>query len=309
MSHTRFSLFAILLALTLAICAGAAIEVKAQGFAADSSIKSIKVTTRTEKEMTRFFVENFEMSEVTVTFEMALKNLKANTVFPCTKTIPANSKIELFEVSPADEEKPWEYSYTNFYKLGSNVAAHDDSFVYALPYAPGSTFKVTQGYDGGFSHKGSNKYAVDWKMPVGTPVYATRGGIVVKVKDDSDRGGSDIKYDSFNNYILIRHEDGTLGHYCHLQKSGVKVRVGQEVRTGDCIAKSGNTGFSSGPHLHFSVYKTKNGKQRESIPVKFATGDAPSGIVLKEGQKYRAQDRRMAEAPVINRVRGSVAGQ
>jgi murein DD-endopeptidase MepM/ murein hydrolase activator NlpD len=158
-----------------------------------------------------------------------------------------------------------------------------------LPYAPGKKFRVTQGYNGEFSHKGSNLYAIDWQMPEGTCVYAARGGLVVKVKDDSSTGGSSMKFDPFNNYVLIRHEDGTLGHYCHLQKSGVVVKPGQSVQTGQLIAHSGNTGFSSGPHLHFSVYRTKNGRERESLPVRFKTSDA-TAITLVTGRAYRASD-------------------
>jgi len=98
-----------------------------------------------------------------------------------------------------------------------------------------------------------------------------------------------MKYDQFNNYVLIRHEDGTLGHYCHLQKGGCLVKPGQLVKTGDAIARSGNTGFSSGPHLHFSVYKTKNGRERESIPVKFRTADDEI-LTLLNGRSYRAAE-------------------
>ena len=79
-------------------------------------------------------------------------------------------------------------------------------------------------------------------MPEGTPVYAARGGTVIKVKDESDTGGSNIKYDPYNNYVLIRHDDGTLAHYCHLQKNGCRVRSGQVVMAGELLARSGNTG-------------------------------------------------------------------
>jgi murein DD-endopeptidase MepM/ murein hydrolase activator NlpD len=110
------------------------------------------------------------------------------------------------------------------------------------------------------------------------------------VKEDSDRGGPSLKYDPFNNYVLIRHDDGTLGHYCHLKKDGVKVHPGQVVKTGDVIALSGNTGFSSGAHLHFCVFMTKDGRQRESIPVKFRNEYGES-VTLVEGGKYRAPEQ------------------
>jgi murein DD-endopeptidase MepM/ murein hydrolase activator NlpD len=107
------------------------------------------------------------------------------------------------------------------------------------------------------------------------------------VKDDSDKGGSSMDYDRYNNYVLIRHEDGTLAHYCHLQKGGCLVKPGQRVNAGDAIAHSGNTGFSSGPHLHFCVFKTRDGKQRISLPVKFRTA-TEQAITLVSGRSYRA---------------------
>src|SRR6185369_10417872 len=101
------------------------------------------------------------------------------------------------------------------------------------------------------------------------------------------KGGASMKYDRYNNYVLIRHEDGTLGHYCHLKKGGSEVKVGDRINTGDLIAHSGNTGFSSGPHLHFCVFKTKNGRERESIPVTFSTAEE-NAITLQTGRKYQA---------------------
>jgi len=86
---------------------------------------------------------------------------------------------------------------------------------------------------------------------------------------------------------MIRHDDGTLGHYCHLQKDGICVEPGQRVNAGQVIAHSGNTGFSSGPHLHFCVFKTKDGKERVSIPIKFKTADEQP-VTLVQGRRYKA---------------------
>jgi murein DD-endopeptidase MepM/ murein hydrolase activator NlpD len=133
-------------------------------------------------------------------------------------------------------------------------------------------------------------------MPEGTPVLAARDGLVVKAKDDSNVGGSNIKYDPYNNYVLIRHKDGTLGHYCHLQRGGVTVKAGQTVNAGELIAHSGNTGFSSGAHLHFSVFKTKDGRERISLPVKFQTADERA-VTLVEGRRYKAPELQTAGAP------------
>ena len=117
-----------------------------------------------------------------MTFGLDVSNLKATSSFPIPRPFPAHEVSEAFSLTPTVNDGEWEYSYTNYFKLGSNCAQHDDSYVYQLPYAPGSKFKVTQGYNGSFSHKGSNQYAIDWQMPEGTPVYAARGGVVVKVK-------------------------------------------------------------------------------------------------------------------------------
>lgn len=250
---------------------------------------AVHVITKREGRSTRFFVENNEYCEVTMTFDMHVRNLVGEHPLPYTATFPPRQVTEAFTLSPMDPSGKWEYSYTNYYKLGSNCARHDDSYPYQLPYWPGTKFKVTQGYNGRFSHTGANQYAIDWQMPEGTPVCAARDGIVVRVKDDSDRGGPSMDFDRFNNYVLIRHEDGTLGHYCHLQKGGVLVKVGQAVVAGEVIAHSGTTGFSSGPHLHFCVFKTRNGRERISIPVRFRTADR-SAITLVEGRSYRAAE-------------------
>ena len=262
-------------------------QAEGTGRAIQAENKSVRVATRQEGELTHFLARNDELCEVTMTFEMAMSNLKGSVDFPCTVTLPPGEEVETFTLAPIEPGAKWEYSYTNFYKLGSQCAKHDETYVYQLPYAPGNEFKVTQSFNGTFSHKGSNKYAVDWKMPEGTPVRAARGGTVVKVKDGSDKGGSSLKYDPFNNYVLIRHDDATLGQYCHLHKNGALVKPGQVVKPGDLIALSGNTGFSSGPHLHFCVFKTRNGRERESIPIRFRTTDDWSALLLT-GHRYKA---------------------
>lgn len=264
---------------------------------------NVRVSIRRDHGVWRFFVENAELSEVTMTFVFATKNLKSTVAFPYTATFKPG-ETEAFTLSRENTNDEWSYSYTNFYKLGSRDATPDD-YVYSLPYTPGSTYKVTQGYNGRFSHKGSNQYAIDWQMPEGTPVRAARGGLVVKIKDDSDKGGGSVKYDSYNNYVIIRHDDGTLGHYCHLKKGGVEVHPGQIVKAGDFIALSGNTGFTTGAHLHFSVFKTRDGRERVSIPVKFKDADGEV-VTLAEGHKYRAPEIQTA---LNSGARSSVARQ
>ncbi|HZL41997.1 MAG TPA: M23 family metallopeptidase [Verrucomicrobiae bacterium] len=272
-----------------------------RGIAAGSTDATrVRIAPRREGEVTHVYVENSELGEVTMTFCFSAQNLKSSVAFPHTGTF-APGKTEGFMLTPIDSAQPWEYAYTNYYKLGSSVAEHDDSVLYLLPYTDGKTFRVTQGYNGTYSHTGSNQYATDWKMPEGTPVRAARGGMVVKVRDNSRKGGASMKYDRYNNYIVIRHEDGTMAQYCHLQMGGAKVVPGQMVHAGDLIALSGNTGFSSGAHLHFCVFKTKDGMECVSIPVKFK-GEDGAPVTLFEGQAYKATAIRMATAAASRRL-------
>ena len=91
--------------------------------------------------------------------------------------------------------------------------------------------------------KGASTYhkGVDWATPTGTPVYASCGGTVAKAG-----WGSGYGY-----VVYINHEDGRQTRYGHLSK--VLVSAGQKVKQGDKIALSGNTGVSTGPHLHFEI--------------------------------------------------------
>ena len=91
--------------------------------------------------------------------------------------------------------------------------------------------------------KGASSYhkGVDWSVPTGTAVFASCGGTVVKAGWGSGYGYC----------VYINHEDGRQTRYGHLSK--VLVKAGQTVKQGERIALSGNTGISTGPHLHFEI--------------------------------------------------------
>lgn len=124
---------------------------------------------------------------------------------------------------------------------------------YRLPFAPGTRRFCAQAAHGLFSHKGDQRHAYDFAMPVGTPVLAARAGRVVAVKEDSSRGGSSSAHAAEGNFVQVLHEDGTRAVYLHLVKDGADVAVGDVVRQGQPIARSGNTGWSAIPHLHVHV--------------------------------------------------------
>ena len=98
-------------------------------------------------------------------------------------------------------------------------------------------------------------YAVDFALPDGTAVYAAREGTVINVRHDSFRGSAPAAMADQANLIEILHDDGTIAVYGHLQWDSIRVRIGQRVALGEYIADSGNTGFSTGPHLHFAVWR------------------------------------------------------
>jgi murein DD-endopeptidase MepM/ murein hydrolase activator NlpD len=247
----------------------------------------IRISTEREGASTHLFVENVQAAEVTVTFEMDLVNLGGNVPFPYTATLPGKKRVKLFTLSPLDAGRGWSWTYTYYSTFGSMAVEHDDSYIYSLPYAPGKAYRVSQGFNGEYSHFGADQFAIDWRMPAGSPVHAARGGLVVGVKNDSNIGGDDGKYDWDANYVLIQHSDGTLGQYVHLQKGGCKLKVGQRIEPGDFVGLSGNTGHSTGPHLHFSVFKARDGKHRQTIPIRYKGFDELA-VTLEEGKSYKA---------------------
>lgn len=93
---------------------------------------------------------------------------------------------------------------------------------------------------------------VDYGAPLGTAVYAAADGVV---KVANYRAGNPW-FGGYGNYIMIEHPNGTQTLYAHM--SGVNVSVGDVVSRGQTIGKVGNTGRSTGPHLHFEVRGAKN---------------------------------------------------
>jgi murein DD-endopeptidase MepM/ murein hydrolase activator NlpD len=166
--------------------------------------------------------------------------------------------------------------------LGEKKPAIDTSYVYSLPYEKGKSYLLIQGSNSKFSHR--SEIALDFKMKKGTPVCAMRDGIVWEVKEDSDQGGLKRKYYALANYILIRHSDNSFAWYFHLQKNGALAVVGDAVKTGQIIGRSGNSGYSAFPHLHVEVVIHKAGHYKQ-IPMRFRIRNGDH--YLKPGRFYR----------------------
>jgi murein DD-endopeptidase MepM/ murein hydrolase activator NlpD len=102
---------------------------------------------------------------------------------------------------------------------------------------------------GAYSGKGHN--GIDLAAPIGTPLKAALSGVVLAT-GDTDVG----RCYSFGKWVMIKHPNGLSTMYSHL--SQIKAVPGQSVSTGQLIGYSGETGYATGPHLHFGVYVTSN---------------------------------------------------
>jgi murein DD-endopeptidase MepM/ murein hydrolase activator NlpD len=138
--------------------------------------------------------------------------------------------------------------------------------------------RIDQGYGGSFSHGDpQNRHAVDFAAPEGTPVVAARDGVVMQSESGFQAAGLDAEaFGGRANFVRILHEDGTMALYAHLAARGVEVRVGDLVRRGQRIGRSGNTGFTTGPHLHF-VVQVNRGMRLVSIPFRLAASAGATG--------------------------------
>lgn len=133
-----------------------------------------------------------------------------------------------------------------------------NKFIAVLKFIPIGT-PVEGAVTSGFGHRhspflrgSSFHYGVDVSLPVGSKVMATGAGRVVKI----------TRHHTYGNLVDIQHSPGLVTRYAHLSR--VAVNVGQDVKRGDVIAFSGNTGRSTGPHLHYEVIH--NGRARNPAP-------------------------------------------
>lgn len=118
--------------------------------------------------------------------------------------------------------------------------------------------------------------AVDFLLPIGTPVYTAASGKVVWVKVDSRVGGKNKKkYWNLGNRVVIRHKNGEYTAYEHLKYKGAVVRKGEKVKRGQLIGYSGNTGWSTiGPHLHFEVFNNPSKDESEGTTLRVSFKEA-----------------------------------
>ena len=198
------------------------------------------------------------------------ENISAQPSLPARFTVPAGREIKAAKLSPLNKNKRWGYQFGYRAVLGDPKAKHRPPGPYLPPFQHGQTFPITQGFHGKYSHHDpQSEYAVDIAMPEGTPIRAARSGVVMDVANDFYSGGDKDKFLRRANIVRILHDDGTMAVYAHLKLETAQVSPGIRVKRGQLIAESGNTGYSSGPHLHFVIQKNV-GMELVSVPFTFA---------------------------------------
>ena len=173
-------------------------------------------------------------------------------------------------------------------RIGSGVLAWPLDDVYITQYFGNTPFAKSGAY-GGNAHNG-----IDLRASVGTPIYTSLSGVVQATGNTDAIPGC---Y-SYGKWVLIKHYNGLSTLYAHL--SLMKVSEGQTLLTGDIIGYSGNTGYSTGPHLHYTVYasdaveivrlgdiKTRTNCANAYIPVSALSGYMNPLDYLVNGEAYR----------------------
>lgn len=261
-------------------------------FAILFSQKNVKMYNERKGDTITFYVDNQEIYPVSLVFngQPEINNLKKPEIFKTTQVIPAKTmkqQVTFFVVN--DKKKGWGIKKMPGYRsyIGDiTIKNYDTQYVYDLPFGKGKAFWIHQGYNGTFSHQNEN--SLDFIMPEGTEVLASREGLVIDIVQNNNKSCPTQNCAPFGNYVSILHHDGTIAQYYHLQQNGAQVKLGDSVTKGQFIAYSGNTGWSSGPHLHFNVYISSATAEKNRITVKtlFKTGHGDKVEFLEEKKSY-----------------------
>lgn len=259
----------------------------------DIEDKPIKIEFGSEKEARSYYAYSDRWSEASIKFRVKGKNLKLNQDSSKWRSLSIDNNDPVCRIEPMNSKRPIKVvPYLSFH-IGENRARPNLEYIYCLPFKKGLRFKISQGSNIGTHKKSSDKFAVDFGMEEGTIVCAARRGKVVGFREDSFCTGSNDKYRGCANYIYIKHADGSYAEYAHLKPFSRMVKLGDEVKDNQPIALSGNTGFSSGPHLHFCVFLFDSNHIRRSLPCIFST---------KAGLSYHQRTGEILDNPAENSI-------
>lgn len=179
--------------------------------------------------------------------------------------------------------------------------------IFRLPFEPSKPRVLSSG-PLGHREAGDGEYAWDYGMPIGSEVLATMGGEVLRFASHFPEGRPEPRFRGKDNFVVIKHDDGTLGTYCHLLQNCIKVQVHQRVQAGDVIGYSGNSGYTSGPHLHFHVAREVDPQMFIQIPGRF-TGDHQKTFICDKVNVCYGMDGPISDVYDGDEVNGQPEGQ
>jgi hypothetical protein len=215
-------------------------------------------------------------------------NVLTEPPLPARFVIPGQKEQTLVGLGALNPHRGYQYRLNMSSVPGRPLSTPVEGIVVLPPFAPQEQYPISQGFQGERTHlTPESEFAIDIAMPVGTAIHAARSGTIMDVEEDFNRGGTNLeKFGDKANHVRVLHQDGTMAIYAHLDLASVNVRPGARIRAGQKIARSGNTGFSSGPHLHF-VIQQNIGMKLISVPFKFRTADgvpvAPAAKQVLQG--------------------------
>ncbi len=249
----------------------------------------VRLLQRSVRAGIELVAQNTYFAPIQLAFRITpIANVSADTPLDGLTVLPPRSDTELVAVLKAVEQADLRFDTEFQFLPGQPGAEHIPDRPYRLPYALSTAVRISQAFPDMKTHiDPSSQHAIDFVMDIGTDVFAARDGIVIEVACDFFESGTDMAENGPRaNVVRILHADGTMALYAHLNWNTIRVVPGQRVRRGEYLADSGNTGFSTGPHLHFVVQRNR-GSSIESVPVSF-TGADSAPVVLLTGETYTA---------------------
>jgi murein DD-endopeptidase MepM/ murein hydrolase activator NlpD len=198
-------------------------------------------------------IANSDVFPRVVYLEIFNGSLKGNRVSSLLAEVGPKKNIRLVAVNNSSIP----FSRSLAYKIFDTVATLEpkikDNRLH-IPFAFDVGYKICQSPDGPLtSHSIVRKNAIDFCADENTIILAAKSGVVIEVIQDFTQGGKNIALLGKENKIKVLHEDGLVSSYAHLAHKSAYVKVGDRVEQGQKLARVGNVGYSSGPHLHFEL--------------------------------------------------------